>query len=83
MLTAGDGSNIKLQGKLDARFYGSVGREFGGTFALTNTNANANSYYYGAFGANRNALLNIVFDGSNIAAPLIRNHQWCGAEYRH
>ena len=39
-----------LSGTLDARFYGGVAQELGGTFALTNND----SYYYGAFGAKRN-----------------------------
>ncbi len=49
--------NNQFSGTLDARFYGYVGREFGGTFALSD----ANSYYYGAFGANREALYNTNF----------------------
>nr|MCH9845177.1 transferrin-binding protein-like solute binding protein [Alphaproteobacteria bacterium] len=58
--------NNQFSGTLDARFYGYIGREFGGTFALTNSS----SYYYGAFGANRETLLNIALDSLNIAAPL-------------
>ena len=41
-----------LSGTLDARFYGNAGdgaNEFGGTFALKNTD----NYYYGAFGATK------------------------------
>nr|MCH9843968.1 transferrin-binding protein-like solute binding protein [Alphaproteobacteria bacterium] len=49
--------NNQFSGRLDARFYGYIGREFGGTFALSD----ANSYYYGAFGANREALYNTNF----------------------
>ncbi|MCH9853457.1 MAG: transferrin-binding protein-like solute binding protein [Alphaproteobacteria bacterium] len=41
-VTVGD-----LSGTLDARFYGSLAKELGGTFALNNSE----SYYYGAFGS--------------------------------
>ncbi|MCH9845233.1 MAG: transferrin-binding protein-like solute binding protein, partial [Alphaproteobacteria bacterium] len=53
-VTGGSG----LTGKADARFYGSVAQEFGGTFLL----ANANSYYYGGFGGQPNHVLNYNFD---------------------
>ncbi|MCH9844281.1 MAG: transferrin-binding protein-like solute binding protein, partial [Alphaproteobacteria bacterium] len=39
-----------LSGTLDARFYGDVVQEFGGTFALAEADTR---YYYGAFGAKR------------------------------
>ena len=39
-----------LTGRLDARFYGGTSDDFGGTFALAETDAR---YYYGAFGAER------------------------------
>ena len=48
-----------MDGALDARFYGEATREFGGTFAF----ASNISYYYGAFGAER--------DG--VVAPIILN----------
>ncbi|MCH9853686.1 MAG: transferrin-binding protein-like solute binding protein [Alphaproteobacteria bacterium] len=41
-----------MTGRIDARFYGTATREFGGTFALSNSE----SYYYGAFGAQRNGI---------------------------
>ncbi|MCH9844622.1 MAG: transferrin-binding protein-like solute binding protein [Alphaproteobacteria bacterium] len=44
-----------LSGTLDARLYGARAWEFGGTFALADTNAT--SYYYGAFGAERDGIL--------------------------
>ena len=53
-VTGGSG----LTGKADARFYGSVAQEFGGTFLL----ANANSYYYGGFGGQPNHVLNYNLD---------------------
>ncbi len=43
-----------LSGKADARFYGAQALEFGGTFALYNTN----SYYTGAFGGQNAAVHN-------------------------
>ena len=43
-----------LLGTLDARFYGTRAREFGGTFALTDSATNR--YYYGAFGAERGGI---------------------------
>ncbi|MCH9852087.1 MAG: transferrin-binding protein-like solute binding protein [Alphaproteobacteria bacterium] len=58
--------NNQFRGTLDARFYGYIGREFGGTFAMSN----ANSYYYGGFGAEREALYNFMLNSNNIAAPL-------------
>ena len=45
-VTAGGG----LTGTADARFYGDVAQEFGGTFALVNTTKQIGGYYYGAFG---------------------------------
>ncbi len=45
-----------LHGRADARFYGPATEEFGGTFAL----ANQSSYYYGAFGAGRGAIVQPV-----------------------
>ncbi|MCH9852362.1 MAG: transferrin-binding protein-like solute binding protein [Alphaproteobacteria bacterium] len=59
--TAGD-----LSGTVDARFYGSAVQEFGGTFAL----ADSQSYYYGAFGAKRGYQFSIdaptVFNSNNL-----------------
>ena len=40
---------LSLSGTLDARFYGGMNEELGGTFMLTN--ASTESYYYGVFGA--------------------------------
>ncbi len=51
-VTSANTGTTSLAGTLDARFYGANAKELGGTFALTN----ANSYYYGAFGADRDAL---------------------------
>ncbi|MCH9845556.1 MAG: transferrin-binding protein-like solute binding protein, partial [Alphaproteobacteria bacterium] len=45
-----------LTGTLDARFYGASAWEFGGTFALTDSNR----YYYGAFGAKRDDVIDSV-----------------------
>ncbi|MCH9852772.1 MAG: transferrin-binding protein-like solute binding protein [Alphaproteobacteria bacterium] len=45
-----------LTGKLNTRFYGTQLRELGGTFALTDDN----SYYYGAFGAGRDGIVNSI-----------------------
>ncbi|MCH9852169.1 MAG: transferrin-binding protein-like solute binding protein [Alphaproteobacteria bacterium] len=45
-----------LAGTLDARFYGDEAQEFGGTFALINSEADATSYYYGAFGGKRGVI---------------------------
>ncbi len=45
---------VNLAGMLDARFYGTAGRELGGTFALLTEATDdpiVNSSYYGAFGA--------------------------------
>ena len=42
-----------LTGTLDARFYGAGAEEFGGTFALADTTADNERYYYGAFGAKK------------------------------
>ena len=67
--TAGDADNAKLTGTIDARFYGGATEELGGTFAFTN----ANSYYYGVFGAERDTFFNITFDASNIANATIPN----------
>ncbi len=50
-VTAGNG----LSGTADVRFYGAIGAELGGTFALTNSTTN--SYYYGAFGTNRQGIV--------------------------
>ncbi len=52
----GVGTNhvANMAGHLDARFYGTGTNEFGGTFAL----ASATNYYYGAFGATRDIILN-------------------------
>ncbi len=62
--------NNQFTGTLDARFYGYVGHEFGGTFSLSNSDGNADSYYYGAFGANRETFINFTFDTQNIADPI-------------
>ncbi len=46
--------NVKgMDGALDARFYGEKTREFGGTFGF----ASNLSYYYGAFGAERDGVV--------------------------
>ncbi|MCH9852150.1 MAG: hypothetical protein K0U45_01455, partial [Alphaproteobacteria bacterium] len=58
-----------LSGTLDARFYGYVGAEFGGTFAMSDSTVNSESYYYGAFGAERETLINVAFDTKQIDAP--------------
>ena len=47
-------SDDSISGKLDARFYGGNARELGGTFAMFG--GVNNSYYYGAFGAERGAI---------------------------
>ncbi|MCH9852255.1 MAG: transferrin-binding protein-like solute binding protein [Alphaproteobacteria bacterium] len=48
-----------LTGTLDARFYGSGAKEFGGTFLLTSDN----SYYYGAFGG-KQGISSVFYDES-------------------
>ena len=50
-------SNGLLEGTLDARFYGNVAQEFGGSFALIGTGENK-IYYYGIFAGNQ------TFDGT-------------------
>nr|MCH9845691.1 hypothetical protein [Alphaproteobacteria bacterium] len=61
-----------LTGTADARFYGTDAKEFGGTFALTHKTDN--SYYYGAFGANRDGIATgynalTIFDSHSVITP--------------
>ena len=61
-----------LTGKLDARFYGGAAWEFGGTFALTELNQR---YYYGAFGAKRDAInYGQAYDITGITTPINVTH---------
>ncbi|MCH9843930.1 MAG: transferrin-binding protein-like solute binding protein, partial [Alphaproteobacteria bacterium] len=53
-----------LSGQLDARFYGDVAWEFGGSFAMRDVSNQ--SYYYGVFGAQRSGIDVVIFD-DNIA----------------
>ena len=51
-----------LTGRLDARFYGDVAWEFGGTFATAD--AGNESYYYGVFGSERGGITTVTFDAT-------------------
>ena len=75
-VTLNDGA---LSGTLDARFYGGAAWEFGGIFAL----ANATSYYYGAFGAKRDAMTyDRVFDTMYLNdAVAVTHEQTISTEY--
>ncbi len=71
-----------LAGTLDARFYGKGAgvdsvNEFGGTFALSDTNADNQSYYYGAFGATRNyqAVYNGIAGNSSNITTLVQSNK--------
>ncbi len=50
------GAPLDLTGMLNARFYGGMIEELGGTFTLTN--ASSESYYYGVFGVEKTDFLN-------------------------
>ena len=53
----------QFNGKLDARFYGDAAHKLGGTFALSNNDGDSDSYYYGAFGTQREtAITQFKFD---------------------
>ncbi|MCH9844884.1 MAG: transferrin-binding protein-like solute binding protein [Alphaproteobacteria bacterium] len=62
-------TNNKLAGTLDARFYGGIGQEFGGTFALIDSASD--SYYYGIFGAERaiNIDASIMNSSATVTSP--------------
>ncbi len=60
------GSSNLFKGTLDARFYGYVRHEIGGTFSL----ANSNSYYYGAFGSKRDAVYQFDLNASQVELPV-------------
>ncbi|MCH9844957.1 MAG: transferrin-binding protein-like solute binding protein, partial [Alphaproteobacteria bacterium] len=63
----GNVSAGSLSGTLDARFYGDVAWEFGGTFALTDSN----SYYFGAFGSERDGIATPFMFDSVISAESV------------
>nr|MCH9845532.1 transferrin-binding protein-like solute binding protein [Alphaproteobacteria bacterium] len=67
--TKGDAGNTKLTGTAEARFYGPLAQEFGGTFSLSN----ATSGYVGFFGAKKIATITTIthptsFNANNLTS---------------